>query len=82
MQARDLQTSGFFTHAETGLCLAPRGGKGESGGDVVFTDDVERADADFRFVSASETRARTQVRIPESLKKPKFCNSTRSLTQI
>jgi hypothetical protein len=58
MHARDLLTSGFFSHAETGLCVIPRDGQGVSGRELIFTDDVEAADADFRFVTASETKAK------------------------
>jgi hypothetical protein len=38
----------------------PRSGRGVSGCDLIFTDDVEAADADFRFVTSKETLARAE----------------------
>ena len=60
MAASDLGISAFLTHAATGLCISPRGGKGSSGCGLIFTDDMVDADADFRFVSDGETRAKAQ----------------------
>jgi hypothetical protein len=60
MAASDLGISAFLTHAATGLCVAPRDGKGSSGCNLLFIDDLADADADFRFVSDDETRAKAR----------------------